>query len=199
MAQNKFTIESFDPRSHGINDFPELAVEPNVLKEKNTGTTLNEEKHITLAPPEIEEPESSNKGFWKLLGKARATLPVIAKILPLLDRGIVSALTQVPSVLSSASPSAPNTKALERSLSELQLVQRELRTNVQNHNLQLKRLEEHLIRVREEVEQSVQEQQEKIDEIRSATSKVKTIVTIGFVLLLVVLGLEGWILYHLYH
>lgn len=200
MAEKKFSLEGFDLRSGGINDLPELAVEPhsNTAKPPEGVQASLEKAEVALA---IEEETTtptgtSQKGFLGFIGKVRSTLPIIARVLPLLDSGIASALAPVTSALV---PQNQSSKAIERSVADMQSSQRDLRSQVQNQNLQLKRVEEQLVRIREEVDHRNREQLEKIEEIRSSTRTAKIIGVFVLLLLLVVLGLQGWILFRLHH
>jgi hypothetical protein len=202
MAENKFSLEGFEFRTGGINDLPELAVEthPNAGKSpEEAHPVLQKTEEVALAVEEstVSSGETSRNGFLGFMGKVRSTLPIIARVLPLLDSGIASALAPVSSAL--ATQSSSTTKAIERSITEVQAVQRDLRTHVQNQSLQLKRVEEQLVRIREEVDHNNRENHEKIEQVRAATGTVKVLAIIGLVLLLVVLGLEGWILYRLHY
>lgn len=219
MAENKFSLDSLDPHdlhSGGINDLPELAVEirPDAEKarsaeralavspapEKNHQIALAIEESLSVPARSTPAPapsEPPSKGFLGLVRKVRSTLPIIAKVLPLLDSGVAAALAPVASALTTQ-PTV-NTKGIERSISEVQLAQRELRTNLQNHTLQLKRVDEQLVRIREEADQNFKEQQEKIEQVRSAIGTIKVVGIVSLVLLLVAIGLEGWILLQRMH
>ncbi len=223
MAENKFSLDSFELRSGGINDLPELAVEvhPNVEKaaegapsvalaaaEKNPekNREKNNEKVTTMAlaieestvspsaPPQASAvaTEPAPKGFMGMIRKVRSTLPLLAKVLPLLDSGVAAAIAPVASAL--APQPTVNTKAIERSIAEVQSAQRELRTNLQSHTLQLRRVDEQLVRIREEADHNFREQQEKIEQVRTAVGTLKVIGIISIVLLLIAIGVEGWIL-----
>jgi hypothetical protein len=214
MAGNKFSLDSLDAldlRTGGINDLPELAVEihPNAGNVQGASPVAPERTHQTALA--IEESRESSavavtdppalgpvpKGFVSLLRKVRSTLPVVARILPLLDSGVAAALAPVTTAL--APPPTANTKAIERSITEVRSAQRELRTNLQSHTLQLRRVDEQLVRMREEAEQQFREQQEKLEQVRSAVRMIKIVGLVAVLLLLIVLGLEGWILLHPAH
>lgn len=202
MAEKHPNVEEdFVARSRGIKDLPELAVEPTPEKSSSGAAPIAvakvEKVSLAVEDKEASIPQPHRKGFLGMVSKVRTVLPVVAKLLPLLDAPIAAALAPMASALVAAP--AANTKAMERTIAELQAVQRDLRTHVQNHNVQLKRVEEHLMRVREEVERHAQEQQSKIEEIQSATRKLKGIAIFAVVLLVVVIGLQGWILFRLHH
>lgn len=202
MAENKFSLEGFELRSGGINDLPELAVEAPAgsgASAEDAHPALQKTEKVALAieesdPAPIEEPR---KGLLGLMGRVRSTLPFIARVLPLLDSGIATALAPVTSAL--APQPQNNSKAIERSVSEMQAAQRDLRTHVQNQTLQLKRVEEQLVRIREEVDHNNRENHDQIEQIRSTTGTLKGIGIAGIILLLAVLGIQGWILFRLYH
>lgn len=206
MAEKKFSLEGFDLRSGGINDLPELAVEPNSPGEKAGKLTeevtpaLRKTEQVSLIVEKEEEDvpaEPAPRGFLGLLGKVRSTLPLIARVLPLLDNGLATALAPV---ASSLIPGAQNnSKALEHALSEVQSGHRDLRSQLQNQGLQLKRVDEQLVRIREEVDHNSREYQEKLQELRSATGTVKGIAIFALLLLLVIAGLQGWLLYLFLH
>jgi hypothetical protein len=200
MAENKFSLDAVELRSGGINDLPELSLgtRPNSQKttelvssssfEPNQGAVSSVEGNSSSSSAEVP-----SKGLWGLVKKMRSTLPLVAKVLPLLDSGIANALAPVSSAL--APQPTVNTKAIERSIAEVQSAQRDLRTHVQNHALQLKRVEEQLVHVREEADRNAREQQNKLEEIRSGIGTVKIIGILVLLLVLLGVGLEGWILF----
>jgi hypothetical protein len=200
MAENKFSLDAVDLRSGGINDLPELALGTRPNSQKTTELVSSSSLEPNQAAVSSGEENSSSssaevpsKGLWGLVKKMRSTLPLVAKVLPLLDSGIATALAPISSAL--APQPTVNTKAIERSIAEVQSAQRDLRTHVQNHALQLKRVEEQLVHVREEADRNAREQQNKLEEIRSGISTVKIIGILVLLLVLVGIGLEGWILF----
>jgi hypothetical protein len=200
MAENKFSLDTVDLRSGGINDLPELAMGARLHSDQTVEPSSSVSVQVNEAvAPSVEETSSSpssgqaSSRIWNLVSKVRSTLPLVAKILPLLDSGIATALAPVSSAL--APQPTVNTKAIERSINDVQSIQRDLRTHVQNHALQLKRIEEQLVHVRDEVERNSREQQNKIEEIRSSIGTLKIIGICTILVLLVGVGLEGWILF----
>jgi hypothetical protein len=87
---------------------------------------------------------------------------------------------------------------LKHSVGELANSHRDLRLAVQEQMVQMKHLEEELARTRETTEHNASENLEMVDDVRSIHSLVKK-AAIGAVLLLVVLvGLVGWLLDRVY-
>jgi hypothetical protein len=88
---------------------------------------------------------------------------------------------------------------IERGLAEVRTSHRELRTQVQEQVTSLKRVEDHLERVREATDRNTLEQQELVQDLRSVGRRVSTFALIGLVLLALSLVLNAYLLVQLQH
>ena len=112
----------------------------------------------------------------------------------------LNSLMQVRSVLPFISrlvevgQTAAATSELTRTMGELAVTQRDLRSMVQDHTTQMKRLEDEVTRARDAAERSASDATDIMDDMRAVQSTVrKAAVAIG-VLLAAVLGLVIWLL-----
>jgi chromosome segregation ATPase len=88
---------------------------------------------------------------------------------------------------------------LERGLAEVRNSHRELRGQVQEQVTTLKRVEDHLERVREATDRNTLEQQELVEDLRSVGSRLSAFAIVGLVLLLGSLGLNIYLVLQLQH
>jgi hypothetical protein len=93
----------------------------------------------------------------------------------------------------------PVLEPLERGLTEVRNSQRELRGQVQEQVTSLKRVEDHLDRVREATDRNTLEQQELVEDLRSVGRRVSTLAVLGVLFLLVSLGLNVFLIVQLQH
>lgn len=133
---------------------------------------------------EIEEGPEGWANAWKGMMRLGSVLPWVARLAPLFEGGI------------------PNEQTLgagqevRHEVAGLRLVQYEIKTTIQDHSLQLKRLEDQLTRVRESVESDSSESAAVMDSMKS-TVKLVRMVGIGVgALLLVLIVMVGVVLAH---
>ena len=153
------------------------------------------------ALPDPNAPRTS--GFQRAINAVRATLPLVQKLLPLLDGNFATAvgsfMASQPSHHTPPPPVRVDLEPIERGLSELKNSHRELRVQVQEQVTSLKRVEDHLERVREATDRNTLEQQELVEDLRSVGSRISTFAIVGLVLLVISLGLNIWLLIQLQH
>jgi hypothetical protein len=162
-------------------------------------------------------------------GIIRSAIPVVQKLLPLLDGNIGSAMSNLlnptppppappASTALVAPPPAPpkldlapvltpfkeNIAELKSMQSELQLTQKDLQaTNVQlrdqisEQNMSLKRVEDHLELVREATDRNTLEQQELMEDLKSMGSRVNVVAAIAIGLLTVSLLVNLFLFMHI--
>ena len=140
-----------------------------------------------------EEPSS---GLQRAVGALLAALPIVQRILPLLDGNFASNVGNLLAPHPRPQESAPAPKVdlapIEDGLHEIQTQHRELRDQVMEQNTSLKRVEDQLEMVREATDRNTLEQQELLEDLKSFGNKVKMIViialglvAIGFILNLI--------------
>ena len=82
---------------------------------------------------------------------------------------------------------------------DLQAGNREIRTHVQEQSLQLKRIDDQLLRLRESTERNTMEHQELVEDLRSASKLVRTLSTVMMVLMIGVAAMVIFMLSHWRH
>ena len=151
-------------------------------------------RHLAQAPPPgralggapAEEPPL---GLQRAMSVLRSFLPIVQRLLPLLDGNVASAVSNL--VAPRPHPQAPAPKVdlapLEDGLAALQTQHRDLRDQVMEQNTSLKRVEDQLEMVREATDRNTLEQQELLEDLKTFGNKVKMVVI--FALGLVAIGL----------
>jgi hypothetical protein len=136
------------------------------------------------------EPQPST--LQRAAGMIRQAIPIVQKLLPLLDGNIGTALTSfltppAPAALPAApEPPAParvDLTPIKESITELQTLHKDLRVQIVEQNNSLKRVEDHLELVREATDRNTREQQELLDDLKAMGSKVNVVAAIAIGLL----------------
>ena len=151
-------------------------------QETTPGLHPNVDRLIALAsddkPAEIFSPEeatdSKGKPMWKILLQLKPLLPYLTRLLPLLDLGIVPARN------------AGLSNEVRQALTKIQTIQRDADIAAQDQAVQLKRLEEDLIRLRDTSEKQGRAQEKLALEVRSMARLVR-VAGIGLAILLLLL------------
>ena len=171
----------------------------------HTGTPSQVATQANPLTPPADHGEAQKSGFQRTIDALVSALPVVQKLLPLLESNFSAAISAlvVPQPIHHPTP-PPTTvhvdlEPVERGLAEVRSSHRELRTQVQEQVTTFKRVEDQLERVREATDRNTLEQQELVEDLRSVGSRVSLFAIIGLVLLLVSLGLNAWLLVQLQH
>jgi hypothetical protein len=153
-----------------------------------------------IAPTDPNAPKS---GFQRAVDAIRSTLPLVQRLLPLLDGNFATAITALVAPQTHHAPSATPVKVdlepVERGLAEVRNSNRELRAQVQEQAASFKRVEDQLDRVREATDRNTLEQQELVEDLRSVGSRVNIFAIVGLVLLAISLILNAFLLIQLQH
>ena len=112
-------------------------------------------------------------------------MPIVQRVLPLLDGNVGSAVSNLMAPRPQPTPPAPvvNLAPLESGLTRLQLQQRELRDQVTEQTASLKKVEDQLQQVREATDRNTLEQQELLQDLKSVGTKVNIFAYIALALL----------------
>jgi septal ring factor EnvC (AmiA/AmiB activator) len=130
----------------------------------------------------------------------RSAIPVVQKLLPLIDGNFATAMSALMAPQNHPTPHVQvDLEPVERGLAEVSKSNRELRTQVQEQGTTLKRVEDQLERVREATDRNTLEQQELVEDLRAVGSRISTLAVIGVILLLISLGLNGYLIFELQH
>jgi hypothetical protein len=129
-----------------------------------------------LPPLSLEKAEKgSHRSMWELLLQLRVLLPYLARIVPLLDRGLLKG--------------GPDITELTKGMAEMQNGSRDLEVQARNQALQLERIEQQMARLRVVQENDVEESRRLSSEIRLLRSWLFAMAILLAVLLLVSVGL----------
>jgi hypothetical protein len=118
--------------------------------------------------------KGSHRSMWELLLQLRVLLPYLARIVPLLDRGLLK---------------SPDMTELTKGIAEMQNGSRDLEVQARNQALQLERIEQQMARLRVAHENSLEESHRLSSEVRSLRSWLFAMAILLVVLLLVSVGL----------
>jgi len=145
--------------------------------------------------------EPPKSGFQRAFDMVRSAIPVVQKLLPLLDGNFATTVgaLMAPQHHPAPPPVQVDLEPVERGLAEVRNSNRELRTQVAEQGATLKRVEDQLDRVREATDRNTLEQQELVEDLRAVGSRIGTFAMLGLALLLISLGLNGYLIYQLQH
>jgi hypothetical protein len=139
-------------------------------------------------------------GMQKAMNAVRMAMPIVQKLLPLLDGSIGTAiagfLTPRPHPQQSPAPKV-DLAPLQEGLTELQVQHRNLRDQVIEQNTSIKRVADQLEMVREATDRNTLEQQELLEDLKSFSGKIKIVAVVGIVLLAAGFILEMLMFFHL--
>jgi hypothetical protein len=149
--------------------------------------------------------DAHKSGLHRALDAFRSTIPLVQKLLPLIDGNFATAVgaLMAPHVRPAPPPQPQvvqiDMEPIERGLAEVRNSHRELRGQVQEQVTTLKRVEDHLERVREATDRNTLEQQELVEDLRSVGSRLSAFAIVGLLLLLGSLGLNIYLVLQLQH
>jgi hypothetical protein len=137
----------------------------------------------TLPPLSLEKAEKgSHRSMWELLLQLRVLLPYLARIVPLLDRGLLKGSSEI--------------TELSKGIAEMRDGSRDLEVQARNQALQLERIEQQMARLRVVQENNMEENRKLFSEIRSLRSSLFAVAILLVVLLLVSVGLLTFLVIH---
>jgi hypothetical protein len=135
----------------------------------------------------------------RFVSAIRATLPLVQRILPLLDGNVGTAVSNVLAPHHAPTPPAPppvNLAPITECLAELKTQHSELRDQVVEQNASLKRVEDRLEMVRDATDRNTLEQQELMEDLKAVGRRVSTVAIIAIVLLAASLALNVLLYLH---
>jgi hypothetical protein len=137
----------------------------------------------TLPPLALEKAEKgSHRSMWELLLQLRVLLPYLARLVPLLDRGILKA--------------NPDLTELTKGVATMQTSSRDLEVQARNQALQLERIEQQMGRLRVVHENSIEESRKLFAKIRSLRHVLLAVAIVVVVLLLAMVGMVIYLVIH---
>jgi hypothetical protein len=136
-----------------------------------------------LPPLSLEKAEKgSHRSMWELLLQLRVLLPYLARIVPLLDRGLLKGSSEI--------------TELSKGIAEMRDGSRDLEVQARNQALQLERIEQQMARLRVVQENNMEESRRLFSEIRSLRSSLFAVAILLVVLLLLSVGLLTFLVIH---
>jgi hypothetical protein len=140
----------------------------------------NPDPKPTLPPLSLEKAEKgSHRSMWELLLQLRVLLPYIARLVPLLDRGILKA--------------GPDVTELTRGVVTVQTSTRDLEVQARNQALQLERIEQQIGRLQVVHENSLEESRKLGAEISALRRVFLTLAIVMAVLLGATVGMVTYL------
>jgi hypothetical protein len=119
---------------------------------KNSTSAPAAEPAVT--PLLLEKAEKgSHRSMWELLLQLRVLLPYLARLVPLLDRGLLKP--------------PPDSPELSKGIIEMRTGQRDLEVQARNQALQLERIEQQMGRLRVAQENSIEENRKLFADLQS--------------------------------
>jgi hypothetical protein len=144
---------------------------------------MTKDEEPNLPPLSLEKAEKgSRSSMWELLLQLRVLLPYLARLVPLLDRGLLK-------------PS-PDLSELTKKIGDFETGWRELEVQARNQALQLERVEQQMGRLRVVHENSIEESRRLFTEIRSLRRSLLVMAIVIVVLLLATAGMVVFLLVH---
>lgn len=177
---------------HSVIHFSSVEELPNRSGLTTTGPAANENPAALEASQRItrasSQPVSDKRtGVSRALGAIKLALPLVQRLLPLLDGNVartVANLLLLPPVGGSSQPAA-DLGPVERNLNELNHHHRELIEQVHLQNSCLRSVEERLAHVQTATDRNTLEQQELIDDLRRMGKRINAFAMVVLVLLAV--------------
>jgi hypothetical protein len=138
-----------------------------------------------LAAPPSAEPEDDPTAMQRTLRVLSSALPLLQRLLPLLDGNVLGAVLNMLTPHGHAAPAQKpaDLGPLTGGLAELKNQHRELRVQMQEQGESLKRMADHLQMVREATDRNTLEQQDLIEELKTAGRKMNLVALAAFALL----------------
>lgn len=156
------------------------------------------------ALPSPAKPQSSGpSGMQRAMSALRATLPLVQRILPLLDGNIGAAVSNMlaphhPAPAPAPPPPPPvNLTPIKESLTALETRHQQLSDRLVEQNSSLKRVEDQLGMVREATDRNTLEQQELMEDLKGVGRKVNLFAFIALGLLLVSVAINVVLFLHI--
>ena len=142
----------------------------------------------TLANSSAGSSQDLPNSLQRALNAVRSWLPLVQRILPLLDGNFGTAVSNIltPYPQHMPPPSPPvNLEPIEDSLAELQTQHLDLRNQVAEQNTSIKRVEDQLELVREATDRNTLEQQELLEDLKGVGNKVSVYALFALALLVI--------------
>ena len=145
------------------------------------------ERQRALQTRSVEPPPST---LQRAAGMLRHAIPIVQKLLPLLDGNFGTAVTNILTPPAPAAPPPPpaapvrvDLAPIKENIEQLQKLHQDLHVQIVEQNSSLRRVEDHLKLVREATDRNTLEQQELLADLKAMGSKVNVVAAIAIGLL----------------
>jgi hypothetical protein len=146
------------------------------------------------------KPAGRPTGLQRVAGALRFALPIVQRMLPLLDGHVATAASNMLNPYPSATPQQQiDLVPLEDGLIDLQKQYRDLRNQFMEQSFWLKRVEDQLKMVSGATEANTQQQQQLADDIKGVSTRVNVFAYIALTLLAASILLNVYLILHLRH
>jgi hypothetical protein len=140
-------------------------------------------EELKLPPLSLEKAEKgSHRSMWELLLQLRVLLPYLARLVPLLDRGLLKA--------------GPDLSEVTKGIAGIQDGSRDLEVQARNQALQLERIEQQMGRLRVVHENSIEDSRRLQTDIQSLRRWMIAMAIAILVLLLAASGMVAFLVTH---
>jgi hypothetical protein len=140
----------------------------------------NPDPEATAPPLSLEKAaKGSHRSMWELLLQLRVLLPYLARLVPLLDRGILKA--------------GPDVTELTRGVVTVQTSTRDLEVQARNQAIQLERIEQQMGRLQVISENSLEESRKLVAEVSALRRVFLTLAIVMAVLLGATVGMVTYL------
>ncbi|MDE3188133.1 MAG: hypothetical protein KGM96_11525 [Acidobacteriota bacterium] len=121
-------------------------------------------------------------GFQRAMDLVRIAMPLVQKLLPLVEGNVASAVSNVLAPRPQA-PHPVNLEPIEDALVKMHLEHREMRSQLEQQNSSLQRVADQLDKVKEATDRNTLEQQELMDDLHRMRKKLMVYAWVGLGLL----------------
>jgi hypothetical protein len=142
-----------------------------------------------------EAADDATRGY-RALEVLKQGLPMVQKLLPLLEGNFLAALSN----LLTPRPQGPakvDLEPIENQLTEMQLLQHDVRGKIVEHQTAMRRVEDQLEMVKEATDRNTMEQQELMEDLRAMGNKVNLFAAMLLGLLILSLALNFLLFMHI--
>jgi hypothetical protein len=155
-----------------------------------------EARALAASPADSSSAEAS--ALQRAMNGLKSALPLVQRLLPLLDGNILAAVANLlaPHAHPTA-PKPPDLTPIQGSLTELKSQQGELRGQVIEQNAALNRIAGQLELIREATDRNTLEQQELVEELKSAGKRMNIVALVAFAMLAVSVALNVFLYFQL--
>jgi hypothetical protein len=143
-----------------------------------------------------DEAADDAAGGYRALEVLKQGLPMVQKLLPLLEGNFLAAISNLLTPRPQ-SPQKVDLAPIENQLTEMQLLQHDVRGKIVEHQTAMRRVEDQLEMVKEATDRNTMEQQELMEDLRAMGNKVNLFAAMLLGLLVLSLALNFLLFMHI--